>query len=44
MERDVPPKGTKRRHELETLEPGELDRAEAWGRAVAVAVLGGLSA
>jgi flavorubredoxin len=44
MERDMRSKGTKRRHDLETLEPGELDRAEAWGRAVAVAVLDGLSA
>jgi hypothetical protein len=25
----------KRRHELEELEPGELERAEAWGRTVA---------
>jgi flavodoxin len=30
MERDAPPKGHKRRHELERLEPGELDRAARW--------------
>jgi flavodoxin len=30
MERDVPPKGQKRRHELEQLEPGEIERAERW--------------
>ena len=30
MERDVPPRGQKRRHELERLEPGELDRAARW--------------
>ena len=34
MARDVPPKGEKRRHELETLEAGELERAKEWGRAV----------
>jgi flavodoxin len=33
--KDVPPKGEKRRHELEGLEPGELGRAEEWGRSVA---------
>jgi flavodoxin len=30
MERDVPPKGQKRRHELEQLEPGEIERAARW--------------
>jgi flavodoxin len=34
MERDLPPKGEKRRDELETLEAGELERAQEWGRAV----------
>jgi flavodoxin len=34
MERDVPPKGQKRRHELERLEPGEVDRAAAWAVAL----------
>jgi flavodoxin len=34
MARDLPPKGEKRRHELEGLEPGELERAKEWGRAV----------
>ena len=34
MERDVPPEGEKRRHELEELEAGELERAKEWGRAV----------
>jgi flavodoxin len=34
MERDLPPKGEKRRHELEGLEAGELERAQEWGRAV----------
>ena len=35
MERDVPPKGQKRRHELERLEPGEVDRAAQWAVALA---------
>ncbi len=39
---DRPPKGQKRRHELEVLEPGELGRAVAWterlGRSLAGAV------
>jgi flavodoxin len=35
MERDVPPKGEKRRHELEQLEPGELERAAGWAVALA---------
>ncbi len=34
MARDVPPKGEKRRHQLEELEAGELERAKEWGRAV----------
>lgn len=37
MARDVPPKGEKRRHELEGLEDGELGRAKEWGRAVSAA-------
>jgi flavodoxin len=32
IERDVPPEGAKRRHELEQLEAGEIERAEAWAR------------
>ena len=39
MERDVPPKGEKRRHELERLEDGEVDRAVEWGRRIAAQVL-----
>ena len=35
MERDVPPKGEKRRHKLERLENGEVERAVEWGRRVA---------
>ncbi len=34
MQRDVPPKGEKRRHELEHLEPGEVERASAWAASV----------
>jgi len=30
IERDLPPEGTKRRHELERLESGELERAAKW--------------
>jgi flavodoxin len=30
MERDVPPQGEKRRHEMEQLEPGEEERANEW--------------
>ena len=41
MEKDVPPKGEKRRHALEGLETGELERAEGWGRSVASAAFGG---
>jgi len=41
MEKDVPPKGEKRRHALEGLETGELERAEEWGRSVATAALRG---
>jgi flavodoxin len=41
MEKDVPPKGEKRRHALEGLEKGELERAEEWGRAVATAAFRG---
>ena len=35
MDRDVPPKGQRRRHELEQLENGELERAAGWGRRIA---------
>lgn len=35
IERDRPPDGEKRRHGSEQLEPGELDRATAWGRRLA---------
>lgn len=35
MLRDVPPQGEKRRHHLEQLEPGEIDRAQAWARDLA---------
>jgi flavodoxin len=41
MEKDVPPKGEKRRHALEGLEKGELDRAEEWGRSLATAAFRG---
>ena len=30
MQRDHPPKGQKRRHQLEHLEPGEVERAAKW--------------
>jgi hypothetical protein len=30
MERDVPPPGEKRRHEMERLEPGEEERGSEW--------------
>ncbi len=39
--RDIPPKGQKRRHELEQLEPGELERAAAWGVEIAHATMAG---
>jgi flavodoxin len=35
IERDRPPDGEKRRHGSEQLEPGELERATAWGRRLA---------
>jgi flavodoxin len=38
MERDVPPMGEKRRHELERLEGGEVERAAEWGRHIAAQV------
>jgi flavodoxin len=38
--RDVPPKGSKRRHELERMEPGELERAELWGAEIAKVTAG----
>ena len=41
MEKDVPPKGERRRHALEGLEKGELERAEEWGRSVASAAFRG---
>ncbi|MGZ6314111.1 MAG: flavodoxin family protein [Candidatus Limnocylindrales bacterium] len=41
IEQDVPPKGGKRRHALEGLEAGELERAEEWARSVATTALRG---
>jgi len=38
MERDIPPKCQKRRHELERLEPGEVERAAQWAVALADSV------
>jgi flavodoxin len=35
IERDVPPEGQKRRHEIEQLEPGELERAVEWAHKIA---------
>lgn len=35
MQRDAPPKGRKRRHELERLEPGEVERAARWAAELA---------
>ena len=37
IERDEPPSGHKRRHELEQLEPGELERAAGWAHQLAEA-------
>ena len=34
MERDVPPQGEKRRHEMERLEPGEEERACEWAAGI----------
>jgi flavodoxin I len=34
MERDVPPEGEKRRHEMERLEPGEVERAGKWAAGI----------
>ena len=34
MERDVPPQGEKRRHEIEQLEPGEVERAREWAAGI----------
>jgi flavodoxin len=34
MERDVPPQGEKRRHEMEQLEPGEEERASEWAAGI----------
>jgi flavodoxin len=41
MQRDLPPEGQKRRHELEHLEPGEVERAAKWAVAIAMAALAG---
>ena len=38
IERDRPPEGEKRRHEIEHLEPGEIHRAQEWGRQLAALV------
>jgi len=38
VERDHPPADEKRRHGLERLEEGELERAAAWGRTLSTAV------
>jgi flavodoxin len=35
MQRDLPPEAQKRRHELENLESGEVERAEKWAVAIA---------
>lgn len=43
MQKDVPPKGERRRHALEDLETGELERAEEWGRSVASAAFRGIA-
>jgi flavodoxin I len=37
MQRDDPPEGQKRRHEMERLEAGEVERAAEWARKVAEA-------
>jgi hypothetical protein len=34
MERDVPPRGEKRRHDLERLESGEIERAAKWAAGI----------
>jgi uncharacterized protein (DUF2384 family) len=39
MQRDLPPKGQKRRHELERLEPGEVERAARWAVGLANAAV-----
>ena len=36
VERDRPPSDEKRRHGLERLEPGELERATAWARGLGI--------
>lgn len=41
MQRDLPPEGQKRRHELERLESGEVERAAKWAVAIAKAALAG---
>jgi flavodoxin len=38
--RDVPPEGGKRRHDLESLEAGELERAETWAAEIGKAIAG----
>jgi flavodoxin len=35
MQRDLPPEGQKRRHELARLEPGEVERAAKWAAGLA---------
>jgi flavodoxin len=44
VERDRPPEDTQRRHALERLEPGELERAIEWGRSLAVTVVAAIAA
>lgn len=43
IERDQPPEGEKRRHHLEQLEPGELERAGQWARDLAASLGTGTS-
>jgi flavodoxin len=38
ISKDVPPQGEKRRHEIEQLEPGEIERAGEWAHALLEAV------
>ena len=37
MQRDQPPEGEKRRHQLEHLEPGEVERAGEWAVGIGAA-------
>ncbi len=41
IERDVPPQGEKRRHNLERLEIGEVERATRWARKIVNAIEAG---